>query len=306
MERPAYDTNYPDHLTQLTQQLGGGTAVTDYKYDAYGNITQKTLPENAKGQRMWYKYRYEPEMNMYVEQVTDAFGYRSEAANFDYRYAIAFEYQPKATFNESGVTAPAYAVTRHYDIQHPGDDIETVTFVDGFGRPVQVKKDGAVTDVRDGSASEAENVMIVSGRNVYDAFGRVAKAYYPTTEALGSKTVFNKSFDNVSPTVTVYDVLDRATVVTLPDNSETKTEYGTDSGVRALVVTVTDALGNRQATYTSASTDQQTIDIYIIDSFGQMQQVSFSFNNDSNEEEKVFLNEYINKTPAKSCYMFYL
>ena len=36
--------------------------------------------------------------------------------------------------------------------------------------------------------------------------------------------------------------------------------------------------------YTSASTDQQTIDIYIIDSFGQMQQLSFSFNNDSNEE----------------------
>ena len=36
--------------------------------------------------------------------------------------------------------------------------------------------------------------------------------------------------------------------------------------------------------YTSASTDQQTIDIYIIDNFGQMQQVSFSFNNDSSEE----------------------
>ena len=35
--------------------------------------------------------------------------------------------------------------------------------------------------------------------------------------------------------------------------------------------------------YTSASTDQQTIDIYIIDSFGQMQQLSFSFNNDSGE-----------------------
>lgn len=34
--------------------------------------------------------------------------------------------------------------------------------------------------------------------------------------------------------------------------------------------------------YTSASTDQQTIDIYIIDSFGQMQQLSFSFNNENN------------------------
>ena len=37
--------------------------------------------------------------------------------------------------------------------------------------------------------------------------------------------------------------------------------------------------------YTSASTDQQTIDIYIIDSFGRMQQVSFSFNNDNSKEE---------------------
>ena len=34
--------------------------------------------------------------------------------------------------------------------------------------------------------------------------------------------------------------------------------------------------------YTSASTDQQTIDIYIIDSFGHMQQVSFSFYNSTN------------------------
>jgi hypothetical protein len=38
--------------------------------------------------------------------------------------------------------------------------------------------------------------------------------------------------------------------------------------------------------YTSASTDQQTIDIYIINSFGQMQQVSFSFNNDGSDEEQ--------------------
>ena len=31
-----YDTNYPDHLTQLTQQLGDGTAVTDYMYEDSG------------------------------------------------------------------------------------------------------------------------------------------------------------------------------------------------------------------------------------------------------------------------------
>ena len=287
-----YDLNYADHITQIKQQLGSGEAVSDYTYDAYGNIIKTTLPANSKGQRMWYTYRYEPVMNMYVERIDDAFGYRSEAANFDYRYGmalrrmdlnhfyyeteidnlgrvkavrgpnelatgvpyiIAFDYQPKATFGTNGITAPAYAVTKHYDIQHPSDDMETVTFVDGFGRPVQVKKDGVVTTAAKGSAPKDETVMIVSGRNVYDAFGRVAKAYYPVTEAMGSKTTFNKAFDNVSPTVTVYDVLDRAMKVTLPDNAETKTEYSTDAGSNALVTTVTDALGNRQATYTDGS-----------------------------------------------------
>ena len=287
-----YNTNYANHITQITQQLNDGAAVTDYKYDSYGNIIQKTLPANGKGQRMWYKYRYEPEMNMYVERIDDAWGYRSEQGNFDYRYgiakehrdlnnfyyetdvddlgritgvrgpnelatgvpyAIAFEYQPLATFGESGITAPAYAVTKHYDIQHPNDDLETVTFVDGFGRAVQVKKDGVVTSASKGSSAKDENVMIVSGRNVYDAFGRVEKAFYPTTEGTGSKSTFSKSFDNVSPTVTVYDVLDRATSVILPDNSTTTTAYTVDNGSHALVTTVTDALHNVQATHTNGS-----------------------------------------------------
>lgn len=93
----------------------------------------------------------------------------------------------------------------------------------------------------------------VSGRNVYDAFGRVAKSFYPTTEGTGSKSTFNKSFDNVSPTVTVYDVLDRATSVTLPDNSTTTTAYTVDNSSHTLVTTVTDALHNVQATHTNGS-----------------------------------------------------
>ena len=67
--------------------------------------------------------------------------------------------------------------------------METVTFVDGFGRAVQVKKDGVVTSASKGNSAKDENVMIVSGRNVYDAFGRVAKAFYPTTEGTGSHSI---------------------------------------------------------------------------------------------------------------------
>ena len=37
--------------------------------------------------------------------------------------------------------------------------------------------------------------------------------------------------------------------------------------------------------YTSASTDQQTIDIYVEDNFGQCEQLSFRFNNENEEKE---------------------
>lgn len=36
--------------------------------------------------------------------------------------------------------------------------------------------------------------------------------------------------------------------------------------------------------YTSASTDQQKIDVYIEDSFGQVEQLTFAFNNENDKE----------------------
>ena len=47
--------------------------------------------------------------------------------------------------------------------------------------------------------------------------------------------------------------------------------------------------------YTSALNDQKTIDIYVIDSFGQMQQLTLSFNNANNEEKQILgMNMLIN------------
>ncbi|GHT17512.1 hypothetical protein FACS189429_1760 [Bacteroidia bacterium] len=164
-------------------------------------------------------------------------------------YTIKFEYLP------SGEGWGGVALTKHYDPQHPDNDIETVTFVDGFGRAVQVKKDGAVYE--NGADSE---VMLVSGRAKFDAFGRVKEAYYPVSEATGNKTVFNATFDNITPTVTQYDILDRAVKVILPDGSETVTAYTLaplppEGGLRGavLVTTVTDALGGSQATFANGS-----------------------------------------------------
>ena len=38
--------------------------------------------------------------------------------------------------------------------------------------------------------------------------------------------------------------------------------------------------------YTSASTDQQTIDVYVEDNFGQTAKLAFEFNSQKNEEKE--------------------
>jgi len=106
-------------------------------------------------------------------------------------FTIHFDYFPDA--------AVPYALTQHYDPEHPNNFIETSTFIDGLSRPIQVKKDAAIYDDATGTDTEQ---MIVSGRVIFDAFGRTTTAYYPTTEALGTKEVFNPAFDDIQPVQT--------------------------------------------------------------------------------------------------------
>lgn len=294
--KATYDTNYANHLTQVSQKLNdeGEVATTDIVYDKYGNITQKTLPANANGERMWYKYRYDRDYHMYLERIDDAYGYTSELENYDYRYGmplstkdyngyymattldnlgrvqtitgpnemelglpytIKFEYHPVAEIDSNGeIKNPAYAITKHYDPQHKGNDIETVSFVDGVGRALQVKKEGVITETdASGSNPKEKEVWIVSGRNSLDPYGRVSASYYPVTEDLSQKLIFNRNFDKVTPTRTRYDVMDRAVQTLLPDESSSSVAYGIDASTRTLVTTVTDAMGGKQTTHTNGS-----------------------------------------------------
>jgi RHS repeat-associated protein len=289
-----YDVNYVNHLTKITQTLdaSGNTAITDMVYDKAGNITKKTMPANYKGERMWYKYLYDRDYNMYVEEVDDAFGYRSRMEDYDYRfgiplttrdengftmlttldnmgrvstitgpneqaqgvpYTLKFTYHPQTTKNGNNITNPAYAITQHYDPANPTDDIETVTFVDGVGRAVQVKKDGVITSTTKGTNPTDKPVMIVSGRAKFDAFGRVKEAYYPVTEEVGTKTTFNPTFDAITPTKKVYDIMDRALQTILPDNSKTTMAYDVDTDSQTMKTTVVDAMGGKQSSFSNGS-----------------------------------------------------
>ena len=98
--------------------------------------------------------------------------------------------------------------------------------------------------------SHADQVVVTSGRVVYDPFGRAVKVYHPTVDSERVDS-FSRVVDNVSPTWTEYDELDRPLRVHLPDDTYTTYAYSLDGN--ALKTTVTDAEGNSSATVVNGS-----------------------------------------------------
>jgi RHS repeat-associated protein len=276
---------------KMTQQrallAGGSAAVTDVTYHPNGTIRTVTQPANHRGQRHQLTYGYDEQTGTYVTSTVDSFGYESSATyNLKFgeittstdinrqrlaythddvgrivtvtgphdlgtgRPTIAFEYHPE--------TEVPYAVTRHLDRASDGsvkaDTIDTIAFTDGLGRIVQTKKDARIG---------GQDAMTVSGRLVFDEFGRTADTYYPTSEAKGAaNTTFTPAFDTVRPATTSYDILDRTVRTVLPDETGSTTEYGFGqdrSGIVQFETAVTDAEGNTQRTYTDVR--QQTTSV---------------------------------------------
>lgn len=263
------------NITQIRQYLENDeAAVFDIEYDVYGNRTKITRPPNAKGQRMFYKYWFDTDIHTYITEVSNANGYHSKST-YDPRYGKLLEsidingQKTRYTLNERGlvetVTGPyelaagkpytlsfeyhpeavvPYAITRHYDAEND-KDIMTVTFTDGLGRPIQIKKTGIIGETE-------QKVMIVSGRVVLDAFGRALATYYPVSEPRGNETKFNQAFDQEKPITSTFDILDRVIKKTLPDGASTIIHYSIspdNTGVPCFKTTVTDALNHIKETF---------------------------------------------------------
>ncbi|MFC5826052.1 SpvB/TcaC N-terminal domain-containing protein [Nonomuraea insulae] len=268
--------NLTRHRAKLEDS--GPIAVTDATYNPGGTLATLTGPANHRGQRYKLTYGYDAVTGTYVISTRDSYGYES-SATFNLKFGetetsvdtnnqrviytydnagriatvtgpldhtagkptIAFDYHPEATV--------PYATTRHLDRATDGsvkaDTIDTVTFTDGLARVVQVKKDARIGGV---------DAMTVSGRLVFDEFGRTADQYYPVSEPKGAGNIaFNPAFDRVYPTEHDYDILDRLVGTVLPDGTGSTTAYGFGadrSGTRQFSTAVTDAEGNTKTTFT--------------------------------------------------------
>ncbi|HTI91719.1 MAG TPA: SpvB/TcaC N-terminal domain-containing protein [Puia sp.] len=247
------DTKTGD-VTEIRQFLQDGSiAVNDMGYDAYGNLISIIDPSNARGQHFREDYVFDDQVHQFIVKATNSYGYSSRST-YDFRFGHPLSnvdlnnntvsYQLDDVGRVVQITGPyelaagvpytirfdyhlqsalAWAHTAHYDPAHPGNDLETVTFMDGLGRLLQTKKDAAIFQ---GKGRDDKEQMIVSGRILFDGLGRQSAAYYPVAEDKGSDSVFNLVFDNISPTLTSYDVLNRVLSATLPDGSVTQHVYG--------------------------------------------------------------------------------
>ena len=241
-------------LKQVRQYLANNThADTNLDYSANGNLLKATEPPNQTGQRYATTYEYDTEVQTHVTAVTDSFGNRSTASydlkfgsvldtidvngnKTSYRYddfgrltSVTGPYEqgsdPSIRFDYKTKASPPVAITRKLDsFRDPSDTIDTVTFRDGLGRTIQTKNDATL---HAGPDSAPRDARVVSGRTVLDFLGRTIKQFYPVEESLGAaKDAFNTAQDTISPTRTEYDVLDRVTRTTFPDDTEARIEYG--------------------------------------------------------------------------------
>ena len=210
-----YDTQVQTYRTRTDDVSFGyfSTATYDFRFGA----VQQSIDVN--GQRQGFTY--------------DSFGRLCTVKGPDDQTAseptIAMSYSINRTScpnaPAAGAAFPAYAVTRHKDVQHANDPIDTVTFVDGIERVIQTKKDLDRDTAGNGTVATG---MTVSGQVLFDSRGRVSSQAQPGFSQAAT-TAFVATGNTNNPTLIAYDALGRQVSINVPDGTaqgiQTTTRY---------------------------------------------------------------------------------
>lgn len=146
-------------------------------------------------------------------------------------YTIKFGYYPKFSDLPSGtgLTLQNFvpvALTQHFDVQHPTNDLETITFMDGLARTIQIKKDLTLNSDSSYQTANYYEAMSVSGKTAYDLYGRPEQQYHPYYETKSNSLKFQLNEHQSSyVTSTVYDQINRVIKATDPTGNATNTTY---------------------------------------------------------------------------------
>lgn len=249
MLRESTATYYGEGKIQYANvNTGTEIATTTLAYDAHGNLERLTTPPNRKSEQQTYTVTYDPTAAIYPRSVVDGFGYTS-TADYDLRFGVAttetdvngsqivrtldgfgrlatvrgaydsisspailMQYFPKEP-RPRAVTVTRASAPPDYSGPLPAP-VTTVTIVDGFAQPLELRS----TAVVDGVPG-----MTTSGLAQRDDLGRVRKTWQPFFTP-GASSGFTTPIATLA-TSTDYDVLDRPTVITHPDGATESTYY---------------------------------------------------------------------------------
>lgn len=215
-----YESEYHKYVIKITDAFGN---YTETKYDSdFDKITETTDIAGNKTQYQYDNYG----RNILVR------GTKEMQANVPYTITTDYYLKHSALPANSGVDATTFvpvSVTKHYDIFHPTNDIETYTFIDGMARPIQVKKDISIDTNNSQQDPNFSEALSVSGKTHYDEYGRATKQYHPYYELKNANSVFLLNEHN-SPyhASTYYDELDRPITSIDAAGNESFTEYSID------------------------------------------------------------------------------
>jgi RHS repeat-associated protein len=273
----AYYSNTGD-LKELI--IYNGTRESQYNlyYDTYGNLDTIMYPLDTNAHRYTLFYTYDNHIHMLPVNVSDVFNLYSQTS-YDYRlqaptqtvditgsemnysyypngqlkgiqgpreannsvsYSIRFDY-----YNQSGwVGGHPWARTTYYDEMNSGNTFEKIIFTDPLGRALQTKTKGYVYD---NSTQSSSLKHIISGKVLYDHYGRPYMSYQPeTTTYSANDSLLNTSLTYYNPSKMFYDALDRKTKIRMPDGTQNLMEYnfGIDAfGENRFRQTTTDSRG---------------------------------------------------------------
>lgn len=302
-------------LTRYSAQ--NDSSVYDFNYNQFGGLETVQFPANNLGQRLTFNYTYDNTVHTYLERVDNVSLQVFSTAEYDLRfgkptrttdmnnnemryeydylgrckkilapyeiaagkpYTIKMEYNPK-NYGEEDISNTYgyqnYAKTLHYDSEHPDNPILTVILTDGLGRMLQTRKDAEINGLEQ---------FVVTGKVVYDCFGRVLEQYQPFTDNTPYYTTYNPAYVSNKKTVFEYDILDRQTLITVyPYNYTTNIEYdfGSVGNNTCFRIVTTDALNNAD-TVLKGTMGQQleqrspmgAVTRFVYDHLGQLKQTT--------------------------------
>lgn len=263
--------NQNDQISSISRHSLNGVndiSTTKLEYNYLGQLYwityPKPTPSASESERFFQTYEYDHLYNTYLIRVDNS---RSEYSSTDYTNfgmptrsvdvngnEFLYKYDPTRRLvefkgpyhsdwtiqNEYNVnyTNRSYSITKHNLTDEldggPTNILHTSVFVDGVGRTIQTKKQLDLRQVCPGSNSVTGYWFNVSGKTVYDEFGRARENYLDKEEQSCSGNFYSQlstlstlNYTDIDKTSIDYDILDRPILEHVYGlNASTQYSYG--------------------------------------------------------------------------------